>query len=50
MGRLRELIKKPQWAPSDEAQIFLREAEATELDVIFPADPFVPQVVSGPPP
>ena len=49
MGRLREMIKTPQWAPSDEAQMFLREAETIELDALFPAEPFVPRRDGGPP-
>jgi tetratricopeptide (TPR) repeat protein len=48
MSRLREMLKKPQWAPSEEAQSFLREAEVIEMDVAFPPDPFVPQAVCGP--
>jgi hypothetical protein len=40
--RLRETMKKPQWAQNPEAQAFLREAEALELDPVFPADPFAP--------
>ena len=31
---------KPQWAKDQEAQTFVREAEAIELDLVFPADPF----------
>jgi hypothetical protein len=40
LGRLREAMKKPQWAQDREAQGFLREAEALELDLDLPADPF----------
>jgi hypothetical protein len=39
LGRLREVMKNPQWANS-QAQALLREAEAIELDQVFPADPF----------
>jgi hypothetical protein len=28
LRRLRETMKKPQWAQNEEAQAFLREAEA----------------------
>ena len=28
MNRLRELMKKPEWANNEEAQAFLKEAEA----------------------
>jgi hypothetical protein len=34
-------MKAAQWAKDEEAQAFLREAEVIELDVVFPADPFV---------
>jgi WD40 repeat protein/serine/threonine protein kinase len=40
LSRLRESMKKPQWLKSEEARTFLREAEALELDLVFPADPF----------
>jgi hypothetical protein len=40
VSRLHEAMKKPQWTKDQEAQAFLREAEAIELDLAFPADPF----------
>ena len=41
LGRLRELMKNPEWSERNpEAQGFLREAETIELDWVFPADPF----------
>jgi eukaryotic-like serine/threonine-protein kinase len=40
LGRLRELVKRPEQVNSAQAQAFLREAEAIELDLVFPADPF----------
>jgi WD40 repeat protein/serine/threonine protein kinase len=48
MGRLRETMKTLQWAPSEESQAFLREAEALERDVVFPTDPFGPQAGNPP--
>jgi hypothetical protein len=42
LNRLRELMKKPEHAQDQQGQTFLREAEALELDLIFPADPFAP--------
>jgi hypothetical protein len=33
-------MQKSQWAKDQESQGFLREAEALELDLVFPADPF----------
>jgi WD domain, G-beta repeat len=42
LGRLREVMKNPQWSGNPEAQGFLREAETIELDRVFPADPFAP--------
>jgi hypothetical protein len=39
--RLREAMKKPQHAKDPEAAGFLREAEAIEVDLVFPAHPFV---------
>jgi hypothetical protein len=42
LGRLREVMKNPQWSGNPEAQGFLREAETIELDRAFPADPFAP--------
>jgi hypothetical protein len=41
LNRLRQ-AKKPQWAKNQEAQAFLREVEAIEQDLAFPADPFAP--------
>jgi WD40 repeat protein/serine/threonine protein kinase len=40
LSRLREAMKKPQWAHDQESRGFLREAEALGLDLVFPADPF----------
>jgi hypothetical protein len=40
LGRLREKMKNPTWARNQEAQAFLREADAIELDLVFPADSF----------
>ena len=37
-----DLMKKPEHASTSEAQLFLREAEAIELDLAFPSEPFVP--------
>jgi hypothetical protein len=42
LGRLRVAMKKPQWDKEPEAQGFLREAEAIEFGLVFPADPFAP--------
>jgi WD40 repeat protein/serine/threonine protein kinase len=40
LSRLRAAMQKPQWAKDQESQGFMREAEALELDLVFPADPF----------
>jgi tetratricopeptide (TPR) repeat protein len=40
LSRLRAAMQKPQWAKDQESQGFLREADALELDLVFPADPF----------
>jgi WD40 repeat protein/serine/threonine protein kinase len=40
LSRLRELMKKAERARDEPAQAFLREAEALELDLVLPADPF----------
>jgi Flp pilus assembly protein TadD len=42
LGRLREEMKKPQWARDGRLQNSLHEAEAIEADADFPADPFTP--------
>ena len=42
LGRLRALMKKPEHASTSEAQLFLSEAEAIELDLAFPSEPFAP--------
>jgi hypothetical protein len=42
LGRLRALMNKPEHAGTSEARKFLREAEAIELDLAFPSDPFAP--------
>ena len=42
LGRLRALMKKSEHASTSEAQLFLSEAEAIELDLAFPSDPFAP--------
>jgi WD domain, G-beta repeat len=40
LGRLQATIKGPAWASNEEARDVLREAEAIERDLAFPADPF----------
>ncbi len=40
LGRLRALMRKPEYASVSENRLFLREAEAIELDLAFPSDPF----------
>jgi hypothetical protein len=40
LGRLRERMTTTEWAGDEKAQAFLHEAEAIELDVVFPVDPF----------
>jgi eukaryotic-like serine/threonine-protein kinase len=40
LGRLRALMRKPAHASVSEVRSFLREAEAIELDLAFPSDPF----------
>jgi WD40 repeat protein/serine/threonine protein kinase len=40
LSRLRELMKRPERASDEQGQAFLHEAEALELDLVFPADPF----------
>jgi hypothetical protein len=40
LHRLRRLMNAPVGARNEESQAFLREAEAIELDLVFPADPF----------
>jgi Tfp pilus assembly protein PilF len=40
IGRLRALMRKAEHAGASEARSFLREAEAIELDLAFPSDPF----------
>ncbi len=42
LGRLRALMKKPEHASTSESQLFLSEAEAIELDLAFPSQPFAP--------
>jgi len=42
LDRLREVVKDRSWVGNREVRAFLREAEATELDQVFPADPFAP--------
>jgi hypothetical protein len=49
-SRLRALMKEPRWAriDRDSAELVraaLHEAEAIELDRVFPADPFAPGVI-----
>jgi tetratricopeptide (TPR) repeat protein len=44
LKRLRETMKSPRWAHNGDAQAWLHEAEAIDLDIGFPADPFA----SGP--
>jgi uncharacterized protein HemY len=40
LGRLQTAMKRPEWASNEEARAVLREAEAIEQDLAFPADPF----------
>jgi tetratricopeptide (TPR) repeat protein len=40
LSRLRELMKKLEGSRDETGQAFLREAEALELDRVFPAHPF----------
>ena len=40
LKRLRIEMAKPQWAQDDEARALLREAEAIEMDLVFPGAPF----------
>jgi tetratricopeptide (TPR) repeat protein len=40
LGRLQTMIKDPAWTSNEEARDVLREAEAIERDLAFPADPF----------
>jgi WD40 repeat protein/serine/threonine protein kinase len=42
LDRLRALMKKPAHASTSESQVFLSEAEAIELDLAFPSQPFAP--------
>jgi hypothetical protein len=42
LGRLQAMMKRPEWASDEEARGVLREAEAIEHDLAFPADPFAP--------
>jgi eukaryotic-like serine/threonine-protein kinase len=42
LDRLRTLMQKPEHASTSEAQLFLSEAEAIELDLAFPSEPFTP--------
>ena len=46
LSRLREAMKKPNWAEDEESQSLLLEAEAIDLDVVFPADSFAIEIVS----
>jgi hypothetical protein len=36
-------MKNPMWARNQDAQAFLREANAIDLDLVFPGDPFAHQ-------
>jgi hypothetical protein len=40
LGCLQATMKRPEWASNEEARGVLREAEAIEQDLAFPADPF----------
>ena len=40
LAQLREVVKR--WKDDPEAAAFLREAEAIEFDLAFPANPFAP--------
>ena len=46
LARLRAMMKEPQRAGDQESQAFLHEAEAIELDRVFPADPFARSIAS----
>jgi len=39
-------MKKPEHAGTSEAQLFLSEAEAIDLDLAFPSEPFAPRAAS----
>jgi WD40 repeat protein/serine/threonine protein kinase len=47
LARLREAMKRREWAEDPEARSFLHEAEAIELDFVFPGDPFAPSLPAG---
>jgi tetratricopeptide (TPR) repeat protein len=40
LGRLQATMKTPEWSANEQARGVLREAEAVEQDLAFPADPF----------
>ena len=40
LGRLRDVMKSPQWSGEPQFQAVLREAKSIELDLTFPVDPF----------
>ena len=42
LGRLRAFMRKIEHTIVSENQLFLGEAEAIELDLAFPSDPFAP--------
>jgi WD40 repeat protein/serine/threonine protein kinase len=41
MGRLQAAMNRPEWASNEGARDALRETEAIQHDLAFPADPFV---------
>jgi len=43
LSRLRQALKTPAYARSRLCQAFLHEAEALELDLVFPRNPFGPR-------
>jgi hypothetical protein len=40
LSRMRESMKTPRWLENEEAKALVREAEALERELSFPADPF----------
>jgi hypothetical protein len=48
LGRLRETMEKEPWIEDKLAQAWLREAEAIELDRVFPADPLAGRTMKAP--
>jgi hypothetical protein len=42
LNRLRQMLEAPAYDRDGPGRAFLREAEAVELDLAFPVDPFAP--------